>query len=147
MEQVQLVSYATILDAEDLLAEYAAECSIPEIGTVNPQPEMYAAMERAGAVRMFGAFYEGKLVGLASVLITVLPHYGQKAATIESLFVAKSFRSKGLGPELMRAVEAHAKEAGCKAILYSAPSGGKLERLLSKRKDMRRTNSVFCRPL
>lgn len=147
MAHVQLISYATVLEARELLAEYAAECSIPEIGPVNAQAAMYAAMEKAGIAVIFGAFWEGKLAGFASVLMTVLPHYGQRTATIESLFVAKAYRSKGLGPELMQMVETYAKEAGCKAILYSAPSGGKLERLLSKRKGMRQTNSVFCRAL
>lgn len=141
---IKPVGYAELLKHADLLAEYAAECSIHEIGAINPQPDIYEAMERAGISRMFGAFSEGFLIGFASMLVTVLPHYGQKTATVESLFVSEPFRKTGAGLGLMAAMEDYASEAGCKAMLYSAPTGGKLERLLSRRKGSRRTNAVFC---
>jgi GNAT superfamily N-acetyltransferase len=139
------VTYLDILAAPELLAEYAAECSIPEIGTVNPQAETYAALEKAGVVQMFGAFYVEHMVGFASVLVTVLPHYGKKVATLESLFVSQANRSGGLGAHLISAVEEFARQAGCVAILYSAPAGGSLEKLLNLHKKYRHTNTVFCR--
>jgi GNAT superfamily N-acetyltransferase len=132
---IQLVSFADILSATDLLAEYAAECSIAEIGPVDPQAALYQTMETLG------------MVGFASLLMTILPHYGRKVATLESLFVGKDARSSGLGRELMAAVEQHARQNGCVAILYSAPAGGQLERVLMLRKGYHRTNSVFCRSL
>lgn len=248
------VSYADILAVPELLAEYAAECSIPEIGTVNPQGEIYAVLERAGFAKMFGAFHvetftdgasngnlgtatppstgsdsrddvsvnrllcsprrvgervargadrrshrsdssfsnvahrskdefsetlsspmhdvscsnvqtygadsnignngdpchivpRQQLVGFASVLVSVLPHYGRKVATLESLFVSAPHRSGGKGAHLMAAVEEFARQSGCVAILYSAPAGGKLERLLTIQRKYRLTNSVFCRSL
>ena len=138
-------------DAHKLLAEYAAECSIPSIGDINPQPEMYTAMEHVGLLKCLGAYQWGVLVGFANVLTSVLPHYGRKVATIESLFVAKASRPDGIGKELMQAVEQYAKSAGCTSILYSAPAGGKLERLLylksMRKKGYSHTNSVFCRSL
>lgn len=147
MAHVKLISYAEILTYPGLLAEYAAECSIPEIGPINPQPQIYAQMEAAGIARCFGVFHAESLIGFACLLTTVYPHYGVKVATLESLFVSNQFRGSNAGTKLMQAVEAYAKEAGCKAILYSAPAKGKLERLLSKRKMGRKTNSVFCFPL
>jgi len=241
-------TYAEILEARDLLDEYAAECSIHEIGPINPQAEMYRAMEQMGLAHMFGAFHveslneplhemqsiraaegaeilshvpcredariprshanesrtaeqaqcaelcesvsaagkastpavqglrsanksnaphglqqaasggmglpqtssgntSGRLVGFASLLVSVLPHYGKKAATVESLFVDKRHRANGYGIEIMDAMEEFAKGEGCIVILYIAPVGSQLERLLSLKKGYRKTNSVFCRVL
>jgi GNAT superfamily N-acetyltransferase len=102
-------------------------------------------MESAGFLKIFGAF-DPELIGFASLLLTVLPHYGKKVATVESLFVMPEYRTIGAGTELLRFIECFAANEGCTAILYSAPSGGKLAKLLEL-KDYRRTNEVFCRPL
>ena len=144
---IKPISYAEILECPDLLTEYAAECSIPEIGPINPQREMYAALENAGIMKAFAAFNAEKLIGFATVLTTVIPHYGQKIATLESLFVSKKFRNSGAGGKLMDAVESYAKEAACVGILYSAPAAGQLERLLAASKKYKRTNAVFYRSL
>ena len=140
-------SFAELLAAPELIEEYGAECSIPEIGPIDPQPEIYAAMEANGLMHSFAAMSGDSIVGFATVLTVVLPHYGRKVATLESIFVSERFRSNGHGIELMRAVEAYAKESGCVAILYSAPAGGQLERVLNKSRIYHRTNAVFCRGL
>jgi GNAT superfamily N-acetyltransferase len=147
MRQVTPITFRDVLSAADLLAEYAAECSIAEIGEICPQPQIYEALEKAGIVHLFGGYVDGQLVGFASLLMTILPHYGRKTATVESLFVAQAHRGSSIGAVLMATMEATAKDAGCAAILYSAPAGGKLERLLEARKPYRRTNAVFCRRL
>jgi hypothetical protein len=138
---VRAISTAEILASPELLKDYAAECSIPLIGQINPQPKMYELMEQAGILKCFGFFEGHRLVGFATVLTTVLPHYGKKVATVESIFAKRG------GKDLMEAIEAYAKQAGCVAILYSAPAGGRLERLLSLKKTITRTNAIFCRSL
>jgi GNAT superfamily N-acetyltransferase len=145
MVSIRQIPYASILEAGDLLAEYAAECSIPEIGEASPQSVMYAMMESSGMFHTFGAFHGDELVGFAAELTYVLPHYGKKIATVESLFVAKKHRTGNTGLDLMSAIEKFAKSKECVAILYSAPTGSQLEKLLSLLKPYRRTNSVFCR--
>ncbi len=145
---IRRVGFTTVLSHTELIDEYTAECSITAIGPIDPQSHIYQAMENAGVSQCFGAFIDGKIVGFCNVLTTVLPHYGRKMATIESLFVSKAHRDTSAGRELMAAVEAHAKDAGCVGILYSAPAGGKLEELLSlKWKSYKHTNTVFYRPL
>lgn len=135
------IPYRDVRDQPELLAEYAEECSIAAIGTPDPQWETYAAMESGGWMQVFAVYVDGRMVGFASVLAAVLPHYGVKVATVESLFVSKAWR--GLASvRLMESVNQHAAYMGCKAILYSAPAGGKLEALLDGR--YARTNSVFC---
>ena len=150
MIEIRSIQYSDILgapNATELLAEYAAECSIPEIGKANPQTEMYEAMQRSGMLHTFGAFEGWELVGFAAVLVFVLPHYGRKIANVESLFVAQSRRPSNAGRELMDAIEKHARQEGCQVMLYNAPAGSQLEKLLTLLKPYRRTNSVFCRSL
>lgn len=143
---VRQVRFSEILQHADLLAEYAAECSIPEIGEVQPDPAIYAAMENAGVLQCFAA-YQDRMVGFATVLLPVFPHYSKRVATGESIFVTESARKSGIGKELKDFAEQSAKEAGCVSALWSAPVGGKFERVLRADRRYRNTNSVFCRAL
>lgn len=131
---------------EDLFAAYAEECSIPAIGKPDPQPEIYQMMEEAGLLKCFGLYDGPQIVGFASVLTTVLPHYSKKVATVESLFVSREYRGIGSG-RLIKAVEAFSGASGCIAILYCAPAGGELESFLDGREEYELTNSVHCRRL
>ena len=134
-------------DGQALLSAYAEECSIEVIGKPNPQVEQYLRMESIGLCQVFGLFSYSLLVGFASVLTSVHPHYGKKVATVESLYVAKEWRD-GLGSaKLIRAVEAYAGSSSCVAIVYSAPAGGSFEAFLNGREEYARTHSVFCRQL
>ena len=147
---IRHVSYSGILEADSsaqLIAEYSAECSIPEIGTPNPQKALYDRMESSGFMDCLGVFDHNVLVGFATILFYVLPHYGKKIASVESLFVAQSHRRNGTGSQLMQSIEQAATANGCVIVLYSAPTGGQLERVLGARKNCRRTNSVFTRNL
>jgi ribosomal protein S18 acetylase RimI-like enzyme len=143
--QIRPISYSEALLHVELLKAYAEECSIPEIGSTDPQIQMYEAMERIGVAQCFGVYAE-KLVGFASLLMTVLPHYGKKVATVESIYVDPEYRPF-VGKNLLLELENYAKDAGCVAILYSAPAESRFERMLTLRKDYRRSNSVFTRSL
>lgn len=147
---IRAIRYLDVLEAPNaqaLLSAYSSECSLPAIGQPDPQPQMYEALERAGVFQVFGAYLGDDLIGFASVIVSVLPHYGRKVATMESLFVAPECREEGIGLHLLAQVERYATEAGCGAILYSAPSGGQLEKLLSLLKSYEHTNTIFCRRL
>jgi hypothetical protein len=138
---IREIRTAAVFESPELLEAYARECSIPLIGEINPQLKMYELMEQAGILKCFGFFEGHTLVGFATVLTTVLPHYGKKVATVESIFAKRG------GKDLMQAIEAYAKEAGCAVIFYSAPAGGRLERLLSLKKSCKHTNTIFTRSL
>ena len=147
---IKPISYAEILDSpesERLLKEYSAECSIPEIGPTSPQRKMYDSMESTGMMHSFGAFEGEKLVGFATILAFVLPHYGKKVATVESLFVAKAHRNGRVGLMLMDEIEASAKSIECSVMLYNARAESRLERFLSALSKYKRTNSVFLKQL
>jgi GNAT superfamily N-acetyltransferase len=143
--EIRPVSYAEIFAApnvEELFDGYAKEGSIPEIGSINPQKEMYLAMEKSGVAQCFGV-YSDHLVGFASVLLTVMPHYGKKVATVESVYVEPLSRRI----DLLSAVEEFARQNGCIAILWCAPAYSQFARVLSGKKSYRPTNVVFCRSL
>lgn len=142
MPLIRQVTSAEVLAEHELIAEYGAECSISAIGKINPQRQIYAALEQAGALHCFGSFDGGAMVGFAFLLMPIIPHYGEKVATPESLFVAKT---SSAGLDLMDHVEQFAKDAGCVGILYSAPVGGRFERFLEVSKPYQRTNTVFYR--
>jgi len=141
---IKPVSYATILDdpnAEALLREYAAECSLPELGEAKPQRELYAMLEASGGFQAFGVYDRETLVGFAAVLIYVLPHYGKKIAVTESIFVDKGYP---LGHALLGYIEEYAKENGCEAFLYSAPIGSRFDRSMrNSEHHYRHTNNSY----
>lgn len=146
--EIRAVSYADILDAANaanLLAEYAAECSIPELGQIAPQREMYRTMEAAGTLHTFGIYRDDTLVGFATLILYVLPHYGRKVAATESIFVTRTYRSSGVGARLLRFIDEYATERGCVAVLYTAPTGSQFDKLLTLKH--RRSNSVYIKGL
>ena len=148
--EIRKISYREILDAPnaaELFREYAAECSLPEIGKIFPQAAMYEALERSGGMKAFGVYKGEVLIGFAVLLMYVVPHYGRKIAAPESVFLARAERHSGGGADLMNLLERTAKEAGCVAMLYSAPAGSRLEDLLRKRRGFRHSNTVFVREL
>lgn len=130
----------------DLLASYGAESSMPELGAVSAHFDTYRAMEAAGALHVIGAFDDG-LVGVATLLVYGLPHYGgRRICSLESFFVSPAFRRGGTGLKLLRAAETKAMELGAAALLVSAPVGGRLANVLP-RTGYRETNRVFVRGL
>lgn len=147
---IRPVQFAEILDAPnaaELLEEYSAECALPELGPTNPQRETYAAMERSGIFQCFGAYEDGALAGFAAPLVYSVPHYGVRIATVESLFTAAAHRG-WTGAKLMRAIEEHSREKGCAAILYSAPVGSQLARMLFQSEpEYRNCSHVFIKRL
>jgi len=153
------VSFPTIMDAPEfpsLLRTYAEECLVP--GSA-PQRAIYEAMEKAGTMQCFAASVDIAedvsdvstaihcpcLIGFASVLTTIMPHDGQRLATIESIFVDPDFRWTGAGNSLLLAAEQHAAAVGCLALVYTVRVDSALETVLSRRAGCQRTHSVFTR--
>jgi GNAT superfamily N-acetyltransferase len=128
----------------EVLAEYAAESSLPEPA---PQWDTYRTLEAAGHIHPIGAFDDARLVGFVFPIIGPLPHYGTRTATVESFFVLKSERHRNIGIRLMQRTEQLARALGAAAILYSAPAMGALSRLLRVLPAYRHSNEVFVREL
>jgi len=142
---IRPVSYADIFNDPSFSAlteEYGAECST--LGRPNPQPDLYDLLERSGGFQAFGVYEDEALVGYASVLIYVLPHFGIKIATTESIFITRNFRHYGL--DLMARIERYAKISGCEEFIYTTPVESKFDRLLNAL-EYDHTNNVYRRKL
>jgi hypothetical protein len=147
---IRLVSYAAILDDPNwpnLLREYGEECSIPELGTPNPQRDIYEALEKSGGFYAFAGYDEYQLVAAAAILVYTLPHYGTKIAASESMFLSRSNRTMFSGLKMMNVMELYARSMGCVSFLWSAPVGSRFARLLTSLKDYRHTNNAYVRQL
>ena len=143
---IRAVSYREILDAsnwQELLDEYAQECASYELGPPRPQRELYEKLEASGGFQAFGVYDQDALVGFATVLIYVLPHFGIKVATSESIFVTAEFRY--LSTCLLDSLKNYARGMLCADFLYSAPVGSQFDRVLSHR--LRHTNNVYLETL
>ncbi len=121
-------------DFESLRGEYITECANAYLPIPHEKLEMYKALDASGTLHGFGAFDGVKLIGFVVVLTPVLPHYGRIMAIVESLFVASAYRKSGAGLKLIRRAEKCAKNFGSPAIIFSAPLGGNLEKLLPRLK-------------
>lgn len=131
----------------DLLAEYARESAMPEIGEPNPQEKTYEQLEAAGVLHPVAAFEGDKLLGFILPLVSVLPHYGVLTAVIESFFVLKEERKHGIGLALLASAESLARDLGAKALLLSAPVGSPLTDAMGGLKRFRHSNDVFVTSL
>ena len=130
----------------EVLAEYALESSMKELGPARAQVEIYRALEASGLFHPIAAFEGDRLLGFILPIVVVLPHYGVVAATIESFFVPKAVRKQGIGLRLLAMAEALARELGAKALLLSAPVTGSMGRVLAA-KGFRHSNDVFVKGL
>lgn len=125
-----------------LIEAYAEESQIAGLPPANCQSELYRQMEATGAFHVLAAYQNGELAGFLNFLVTVLPHYGAKVATTESIFVAREFRRTGAGVRLIREMEKICAELGAVGVLVSAPSGGRLAEVMPGLK-YRETNQIF----
>ena len=151
MSDIRPVSYRAILEAPNahsLMSEYETECALPELAPISPQCDLYHAMEESGNFQAFGVYEGEKLIGFVTVLIWVVPHYGKKIASTESIFLSEAHRNSGLGAKMLALVEGYAKSKGCAAVQYTAPVGSRFARLLAMNvARYRRTNLIYLRSL
>jgi ribosomal protein S18 acetylase RimI-like enzyme len=60
---------------------------------------------------------EGRIVGLASVHVSLTLEYDEPAARLTAIVVASTHRRRGIGEALVAEVERHARERRC-ALLF-----------------------------
>ena len=147
VSEIRPCTVSEIEERPDLLDEYALESSIPEIGIPDAQFATYHALEAAQVLHPIASFEDGVMTGFIVPLIVPLPHYGLVTATVESFFVSQSYRDTGVGMRLLSNAEKISRERGAKALLLSAPAGGRLAQVLSRRRSYRRSSEVFVRAL
>jgi GNAT superfamily N-acetyltransferase len=147
MIDIRTVQFSDIAEHPDfqvLLDEYGEESSINGMPPPDCQVHMYQQMQDLGIIHVFAAYEGEALAGILCIITTVIPHYGAKVSTTESFFVRPSHRKAGAGLMLLRAAEKRSDELGAVGLLVSAPFGGQLAEVLSK-KGYSETNRVFFR--
>ncbi len=128
-----------------LTAAYAAECALAGLPEPRAHIDLYLKLEAMGVMHTFCAYLDDELIGFAIALVSVIPHYSEIVATMESWFVAAEHRKSGAGMLLQRAVEDVAREKGALGLLISAPMHSQLANVMTARAAYRETNRVFFR--
>lgn len=146
MVTIKPCSTAEILNHSALISEYADECAIAGMPRPNPSKQIYEQLEQAGMIHCFGAYKDESMIGFATLLVSMLPHYSRVTAITESLFVASKHRNSMAGIKLINTVIKQARRMQAVGVLVSAPTGGKLAKLL-ERMNLKKTNEVFFKCL
>ena len=121
------VSAVDIINEKELLNEYSISSKSSLMPTHIPDKDMYIELEKKGLLKSFAVYNENKMIGFITCIMTVMPHYSEMCATIESLFVSKEHRKFGTAKRLLGIAEQEAKDNECVAMFMSAPIGGRLE--------------------
>lgn len=130
----------------ELQEEYMDECALEDLPRPSPRMETYKNIEGTGALTVFGAFIDNKLIGYATLLAYVSRHYDLELPLTETIFVAKSLRKTGAGIKLIHQVENLAASLGFPALLIIAPLGGSLAEILPYL-GYKPTNMIFVKRL
>lgn len=114
------VRFADLADAEhqraiiELLDAYAQE---PQVGGGSFSPEVRARLiselRKQSAGRYFLAFQDGQAVGVAICFLGFSTFYAQPLLNIHDLAVRDGFRGRGIGRQMLKAIEAAAESLGC----------------------------------
>lgn len=144
--EIRPCTAAEILSRTALIAEYADECAINGMPLPDPSPELYERLENTGLMQCFGVYDGAVLVGFATVITNIVPHYNKVTAITESIFVAKAYRKGGAGLRLIGAVTEYARQRKAVGLLISAPIKGQLSAVL-ERMHYRLTNEVYFKCL
>lgn len=117
---------------QEMIDEYA-ELAIKQMPKPLYKKEDYQRMEDAGVLTGWGAIQDGRVVGFASCIHSVIPHYGVGVVIVESLFVGKEARRRSFGIQLLNVCEWHAKSLQARAVFVSCPAGSAFRKLLKRR--------------
>jgi ribosomal protein S18 acetylase RimI-like enzyme len=90
-----------------------------------------AAAERGERIVLLAETATGDVVGTVQVVLS-LPDNQPHRGDVAKLLVHRSARRRGLGEQLMRALEASAREAGRTLLVLDTVTGGDAERLYAR---------------
>lgn len=130
-----------------LLAEYARECRSPAMPPAQPDQDAYRALEIRGLLTVLAAMRGEHLAGLASLIVSRLPHHSRLMLLVESLFVHPADRQSRAGLVLLREITREAESRGCAGVVFSAPVGSQFAALLDRKKGCVRTAHTYVLPL
>ena len=90
--------------------------------------DTYRTLYDGGLIQGFALRADGRLVGLASLLLGRSLHTSKDLALVESLFVLEDYRAYSF--RLISAMVRYAREKGIRAISIGAHEGSRLDRIM-----------------
>ena len=136
---------ATLFDANQ------REVDGPGAWPVEPDWDRYFAIEQCGQAMLLAGWHVDvgvdTLVAYSVNFIVAHPHHrGKLMCHNDVLYVAPDQRGENGAALLMDATNAAALERGCMRILWHAPTGSRLERILERRVNhYRRIETTYAR--
>ena len=130
---VKLISIDTFFSykhIDSLLREYSDESRGALVPVVKTDIVLYKTLEDLGILDLIVVYDDEVIVGFISLMTTVMPHYSEKASTVESIFVLKEHRKFGTGKILVNKAESIAKSKSAKVMFMSAPKDGVLSKVV-----------------
>lgn len=121
MISIQKEEYLEVIeDIKPLVYEHGSETDLyQEHFTVDPDFEVYSAMDSNGTLQIFTARDEGKLVGYLVFFVSNHPHYkNTKYASNDLLYVHPDYRKGGLIQNLFAFAEEYLKEDGVQVMTF-----------------------------
>lgn len=95
--------------------------------------DYYENAERMGIMKWCKVTEQEKLIGFSSIILVKYPHYNKTIATLETIYLNKSYRKNNLGLKLINFMRAVAKENGADGMFLGAPFGSKLENFYKRK--------------
>ena len=131
---------------EDMIAEYA-KLAIKKLPAPRFARKITCHWKLLACFTAWVYMYGGLAAGFASCLISSIPHYGIRIAIAESLFAREGVRGKGIGLQLIAAVERHAASQGAMAVFMSCPIGSEFERVQLAHRNYSAETTTFVKVL
>ncbi|NLX17566.1 MAG: hypothetical protein GXY45_11465 [Ramlibacter sp.] len=138
---------ASHLDFPALALAYEQEADSARVGMDKVRGvnfNAYLHLEAAGLIHVVAAHDGDRLIGFAVLLLSEHLHFSRMVATVEAIF---ALPETGAGAELMRFLEGFARQQGAAGLFISAPTGGRLDRVMRRSRSYSQTNAVFYKPL
>ena len=139
--EIRRLASFEILEQLDAFAEVLADCVAggASVGYLEPFAledaravfEGFAAEVRQGRRLLLAAYAEGRLVGTAQVILTLMPNQPHRGE-IAKVLVHRSARRQGIAERLMAVAEAEAQAEGKTLLVLDAVTGGDAERLYGR---------------
>lgn len=109
---------------------------------------VFHALEDGGMLIGLGLWYGLSLIGYCiSTMTPDMLHAGKTLCQNSATFLLPEHRASTACKFMLDSMEIVAEARGCSAMLWIAPLGGALEKILRTRDDTRPTESMFMRKL
>lgn len=119
-------------DFDQWAKEYEEETSNAVLGGAEVQFERYRALHAAGLLRVVIVEERDteELVGASILILTHAMHYGMCMANVDAIYLRKPWRKGPAGLHLLGAIQAAAKREGAKGLVFMAPVGSPMGKVL-----------------